>query len=247
MSITVGVAGVAGIADTESAEDEISNFISPVDRNTDFEKILELTEDSRRLDSLLPFTFRETLVNPVPFGKNERLSPELALKRNESALKLTYTAGYSYSKLLDLYVLARHKYLEGLALSEISDSNFSNQTHGTQLTFVSGCRGPLCKRARRIQRVEAERLKRTREHYETRGKVWRPTRSRYEQLKFSVPQYAAVEPLLTALTIAAHLRTPPSQPSKTEKLYLTVITKTQLITLLTDQFGVDAFGFGQFE
>ena len=224
--------------------DEIQDFISPVDRNTDFEKILELTEETNTLDSLLPFTFRETLVSPVPFGKNERLSPELALRSGESALKLTYEAGYSYSKFLDLYVLARHKSLEGLALSEISDSSFSTQTHGTQEAFVSGCRGPLCKRARRIRRVEAVKLKRTKERYETTGKVWKPTRTRYEQLKFSVPQYAAVEPLLTALTVLAHLRTPPNQPTKTEKLYLATTTKSQLIALLIDQFGVDAFGFG---
>jgi len=221
--------------------DEINSFISPVDRSVSLEQVLALAEETPALASLLPFTFRETLVSPVPFGKNERLSAELALRPGELALRLTYCTGYSYSKTLDMFLPARHNSLEALALAELGDISFEKVTHGTQLGFVSGCRGPLCKRARRIHRVESGVLKKTREHFQKTGKVLRPPRPRYEQMKISVPAYAAVDPLLTALTIIAHLRTPPVRPSSLERQYLQLNTKESLVLFLREQYGEDVF------
>lgn len=226
--------------------DEISDFLKPVDPKTDFERVLELADGSNALATLLPFTFRETLVAPVPHSRNERLPVELALREGESALKLAPHNGYIYSRTLDLYVLARHKFLETLALQEISDKDFPNLTHGISASASQSCSGPLCRRARRIQRVEADFLRRSRTHFQKTGKPYRPSgKSRYEQIKQSVPQYAAVEPLLTALTVLAHLRTPPSKPSKQSRIYLAADSKERLVDLLGEHFGVDAFGIGQ--
>lgn len=200
---------------------------------------------ARRHDTSLPFTFREMLVTPVPLGKNERLPARYALEPNESAMKVSPHTGYMYSKTLDLYILTRHVTLEILCLQELNDLNFEKSTHGTQYTFSQGCSGPLCRRARRLDRAEADLLRKTRLIYEQTNTVYQPSKSRYQQLKISVPPYAAVEPLLTAYTVLAYGRRPPTQPTKSESLYLIEPIKANLIRLLSEQYGSDAFGNGQ--
>jgi hypothetical protein len=153
----------------------------------------------------LLFEFRDMPLTPPPIGIDERIPFSLALNDGEVALSIKERPTHFYFPALNLYVLNRHRPLLELALAEIANIKV-DEPHGVALTYRHGCKGPLCKKGMREQQAEASEFRLQRER--RRAKVSRPTR--FERMLVGRPQYAAVDPLLTALTID-HLKTNPAK------------------------------------
>lgn len=157
--------------------------------------------------SSLLFEFRDMPLTPPPISIDERIPFSLALNDGEVALSVKERPTHFYFPTLNLYVLNRHRPMLELALAEIANLKV-DEPHGVALTYRHGCKGPLCRKAIREQQAETTEFRLQRER--RRAKVSRPTR--FQRMLAGRPQYAAVDPLLTALTIN-HLKTnPPKYP-----------------------------------
>jgi hypothetical protein len=162
---------------------------------------------SKSYETALPFEFRDMPLTPPPLAIDERIPFSFALNDGEVALSIKERPTHFYFPTLNLYVLNRHRPMLELALSEIANLKV-DEPHGVALTYRHGCKGPLCRKAIREQQAETTEFRLQRER--RRAKVSRPTR--FQRMLVGRPQYAAVDPLLTALTIDHLKNNPPKYP-----------------------------------
>jgi len=178
--------------------------------------------------SLSSIPLREMLVIQPPLGKAERLPRTLKLAPNELSIRFTEHERCVRVPKLGFYIPERHVIVLDLIASELADPDYSS-THGTSLTYRQGCKGPLCRRARRDAQNETSQLRLVRMGL-------KPTVSsrtaRYSQLKLSVPQYAAIEPLLFAWTVYTHQTNRPVLPTQESTPYIQLDTPLKLYRFL---------------
>lgn len=210
-------------------------FAVPMNPNFDLKTLMEPPKPKT------PATFphiplREMLVIQPPLGPGERLPVSLALREGEISASSQPLPHYIKVQQIGLYVPVRHIQILELVLAEMADRTFST-THGTTNTFRTGCEGPLCRRAIREMRAETIELRRLRTGYRARTGIKR--KDRYTQLKTSVPQYAAVEPLLFSFSVISHLINRPAKPSKEGALFLSLDTHAKLHAHLREAYAPD--------
>jgi hypothetical protein len=232
----------------------MDDFLAPANPTFDLKKVQPAP---KKAPKVLPLTFRETLIVQPPLGPNERLPTFLALKPGELALASSAQVDsaqvdsaqvgsahpantYTYVPEIQYWIPTRHELVLQLIFQELQDTTYST-AHGSPETVEQGCNGPLCRRQRRIDRQQATRLRQMRLTY--RG-VPVQTRARDYRTK-TVPQYAAVDPLLLAFTILSHLARPPrsrqsqqrqGQLTREQKIYSTLNTRASLHGYLTSLY-----------
>jgi hypothetical protein len=170
------------------------------------------------LISLMALPMREVLVIQPPLAPNERLPRSVLLDYRDAALSTVQLPDYFYVNGIALYVHPRHRAVYDLVFDELYDSRYST-THGTNTTQRLGCAGPLCRRTRNISRYAASRLRATRADRKPYTHQQMMT-DRYVSLQRCQPTYAAVEPLLEALTLWAHEIRKPVSPNQLSEIYL---------------------------
>lgn len=205
--------------------DEITDFTSLANPHFDLSSIgSKQLKPVNSTVSLSAVPLREMLVIQPPLGKAERLPTTLKLAPNEVSVRFTEHSGYIRVTKLGFYVPERHIIVLDLVAAELADPDYST-THGTSLTYRSGCKGPLCRRARRDAQNETAQLRLVRMGL-------KPTVSsrsaRYSQLKLSVPQYAAIEPLLFSWTVYTHQTNRPALPTQESAPYLSISSPLEL-------------------
>lgn len=174
--------------------------------------------------TLSAIPLREMLVIQPPLAKAERIPRTLALNPGELALVNSARKGYIGVKKVGLFIPTKHLPMMDLLAAELSDPDFT-LTHGTSLAHRAGCTGPLCRRARREAAAETRELRLVR--VGLRAQL--PSRSaRYQQLKVSVPQYAAIEPLLFSFCTYSHQVNRPANPTPESTIYLALDTPFKL-------------------
>ena len=171
--------------------------------------------------NLLSIPLRDALVIQPPLAPNERLPRSFIIPDDEPALSKNHLPSYHYAAGLELYIHPRHIPMYQLALSELYDTTYRT-THGTATTQRLGCNGPLCRRVRNLSRFQAARLRkaRTGKADQARYTHLQSLKDRYDGLKRSQPIYAAVEPLLEAMTAWSHLIRPPESPNQLSTVYI---------------------------
>lgn len=157
-----------------------------------------------------------------PLAPNERLPKSFILPDEVPALSVKPIDGYLYKNALQLYTHSAHEKMYELAFTELYDSNFTT-THGTSSTLRLGCTGPLCRRIRNVQRFQAARLRAlqlARQASHVPYSHWNTMTERYKGLQRNQPIYAAVEPLMEALTCWSHELRKPANPNQISLVYL---------------------------
>lgn len=201
-----------------------TGFLDLANPNTSLSSLFRPRKANR--EGLL-FDFRAALVIQPPLAKNERLPNFLALSPHEPAVSFSLTQNYDHLPLLNLYIPARHRLIAELAEAELANPLFS-LAHGTLDTIRQGCTGPVCRRLARENRAEAAQLRKA------RAKKTTPAQTKQHRLRNAAPQYAAVEPLLTAYTILSHYLRPAPNPSKLSKTFKQCNLKNYLLSEFPD-------------
>lgn len=175
-------------------------------------------QPTRTPANLLALPLREALVIQPPLGPNERLPRSFIIPEDEPALSVKRIETYHYTAGLDLWIHPKHVPMYQLAFDELYDRNY-HTTHGTTTTQRLGCNGPLCRRVRNLTRFQSAQLRAARTT-KTRITHLQTLQDRYRNLKRSQPIYAAVEPLLEAMTACSHLIRPPENPNQLSTVYI---------------------------
>lgn len=169
--------------------------------------------------TLLTATLRESLVIQPPMAPNERLPRSFIILDDHPALSSHPLPNYSYKADIALNIHPKHELMYEMVQTELTDTLFRT-THGTTQTLRQGCNGPLCRRIRNINRYQTARLREARTNSRRPCSYFELMADRFDSLRRRQPIYAAVEPLLEAMTIWAHQSRPPKDPTETSKRYL---------------------------
>jgi hypothetical protein len=187
------------------------------------------------MDDGLPFgdDFRTILVEQPRLSTNERLPSSLALNPDEIALSRQEFRDSLWAPDLDLYINSKHGLMVELLVEELDDTSFTF-THGTSDTYRRGCRGPMCRRALRVERSIGEAVHRAYKGQYGHCQTVDDWRRRVRQT--GSPQYTSVDPLTVAYTVLSHRDLEPSNPSKDSKDFLTLTTNELLYRYLRQEY-----------
>lgn len=156
---------------------------------------------------------RNLLTEQPDLAKFERLPASLALTPSEKSILFNPREGYLFVPEFEFWIPNRHRFVLDLLRKEMSDGRF----HGDSSVY-STCRGPMCRRVRNEYLHESHKL---RQAYKTR----RPTSLKPAK---RLPQYAAVDPLITSFLIRVQHNQTLSQPTAKQKEYQLIISLSQL-------------------
>lgn len=237
----------------------ISDFLELENPNFDLRELarsaVNKTENKKPPRDLL-FDFRDSLVVQPPLGKNEHFPASLALFPGEVALSSTPLEHYSLVEELDLYAPNRHFMVVDLIRQEFITGKVLElkNAHGTIESYRAGCNGPLCRRANREHHAVMNEIRRKVRQYKlakarsamvngSASATIAPPRPEaikldtpVQRLRRSRPQYVAVDPLQLCFTILSLLENPPKNPTKEQKLLLTLSTPELRYAYLTVQY-----------
>lgn len=217
-----------------------ASFLALANPQFDFRTMVSSRKQTKQRQQVLPFELRASLLDQPPLANNEKIPYFYALEPCELALSTIILPSYFHMQLIGFYVPERHRPLAQLALQEFANPDYL-LAHGTLDTYRQGCKGPLCRRAYREERATQTILKLTRTasrtdpNSQSKQIVLGPA-ARQNKLSRGAPQYAAVNPLLVALTVYSHQVNPAPHPTKESKIYQQLTTLQNLQSYILHTF-----------
>jgi hypothetical protein len=206
-----------------------TGFLTPANPSFDLGRLIKTSND----DLLFGMDFRDVLIEQPKLGNRERLPRTMALEADEFALSKDEFDGSFYLPSVNMWVNGKHRLVLDLLLEELANIEIGT-THGTHDTYKSGCTGPMCRRAIRVERSIAEALRRTRNGATGTNKpkhLIRPNEW-HKRVRRAAPQYASVDPLTVAVTVLAHRMTPAQRPTAESKTFMSLDNNDRLYEYL---------------
>lgn len=165
---------------------------------------------------------RNLLTDQPELAKFERLPASLALAPSEHSIIFNPREGYLFVPEFEFWIPNRHRFVLDLLRKEASDGRF----HGDSSAY-STCRGPMCRRVKSEYLHENHRL---RQAYKTRRPIsLKPARR--------LPQYAAVDPLITSFLIRVQHHQITTSLTAKQKEYQNITSLSQLRHYLSLTYG----------